>query len=555
MNCNPQKILQIEEALYGPDGPFALEESVVLGERVKVFTNRASSLRALIEVSAFFGEKEYIIYEDRRVTYAEHLRAVASVAKALRDKYGVEKGDRVAILSANNPEWIVTFWATVSLGAIAVGLNGWWVPDEIVYGLEDSQPKLLIGDERRLARLDGRPVPVPIVRIERDFERLWNYDTNASLCTEPIAEDDPACILYTSGTTGRPKGVVNSHRNIVALIGIQIFHGLRTLQCRNMAPPEAPTSLVTSPLFHVSGLYAGAVIALATGIKSVWMKGRFDPIRAMQLIQDEGVTNWGPMNTVAYRFVNHPRVGDYDLSSLTSVGSGGAPMAKELQDRLRQVFPSAGDSTALGYGLTECTALATLNFGEELKEKPHSSGRPLPTVQIEIRDPAGAPVDEGTDGEIHIRGPNVMLEYWHRPSDTQSTILPGRWLRTGDIGRLEGGHLVINSRARELILRGSENIYPAEIENRLLAHPDVAEAAVVGVEHEELGQEVKGIVVSRPNAPFSPEDLAGWVGEALAYYKVPTHWEIRTEPLPRNAVGKVMKHLLDRKEINPFAED
>jgi acyl-CoA synthetase (AMP-forming)/AMP-acid ligase II len=555
MNRNLQRILRIEEALYGPDGPFAWEESVVLGERIRVLKNRASSLRALIEVSAFFGEKEYIVYEHRRVTYAEHLRAVASVAGALKDKYGIGKGDRVAIFSANNPEWIVTFWATVSLGAIAVGLNGWWVADEIVYGLEDSKPKLLVGDEKRLARLDGRPVPVPTVRIERDFEPLWNYDTHASLCKEPIAEDDPACILYTSGTTGRPRGVVNSHRNIVALVGMQIFHGLRALQCRNMAPPEAPASLVTSPLFHVSGLYAGAVIALASGIKSVWMKGRFDPVRAMQLIQDEGVTNWGPMNTVAYRFVNHPRVGDYDLSSLTSVGSGGAPMAKELQDRLRQVFPRAGDSTALGYGLTECTALATLNFGEELKEKPHSSGRPLPTVQIEIRDPAGEPVGEGTDGEIHIRGPNVMLEYWRRPSDTQSTILPGRWLRTGDIGRLEGGHLVINSRARELILRGSENIYPAEIENRLLAHPEVAEAAVVGVENEELGQEVKGIVVSRPNATLSPEDLAGWVGEALAYYKVPTHWEIRTEPLPRNAVGKVMKHLLDRKGINPFAED
>jgi acyl-CoA synthetase (AMP-forming)/AMP-acid ligase II len=555
MNRNQQKILRIEEALCGPGGPFALEESLVLGERIEVFANRASSLRALIEVSSFFGDKEYIIYEDRRVTYAEHLKAVASVAKALQDQYGIGKGDRVAILSANNPEWIVTFWATVSLGAIAVGLNGWWVADEIVYGLEDSKPKLLVGDQKRLARLDGRTVPVPMIQIERNFEALWNYDANASLCTEPIEEDDPACILYTSGTTGRPKGVVNSHRNIVALIGIQIFHGLRSLQTRSMAPPEAPASLVTSPLFHVSGLYAGAVIALATGIKSVWMKGRFNPIRAMQIIQEEGITNWGPMNTVAYRFVNHPRVGDYDLSSLTSVGSGGAPMAKELQDRLRQVFPRAGESTALGYGLTECTALATLNFGEELKEKPHSSGRPLPTVEIEIRDPAGEPVGEGTDGEIHIRGPNVMLEYWCRPSHTEATILPGRWLRTGDIGRLEGGHLVINSRARELILRGSENIYPAEIENRLLAHPDVAEAAVVGVEHEELGQEVKGIVVSRPNAKFSPEDLAGWVGEALAYYKVPTHWEIRTEPLPRNAVGKVMKHLLDQKKINPFSED
>ncbi len=550
-----QRILEIETSLCGSDGPFPLEESVVLGERIRVFKNRASSLRTLIEVSAAFGEKEYIIYEDRRITYAEHRRAVASVAKALHDEYGVRKGDRVAILSANNPEWIVTFWATASLGAIPVGLNGWWVSDEIIYGLEDAEPKLLVGDEKRLARLDGMSVSVPIIRIESDFHDLRTYDANASLSTEPIAEDDPACILYTSGTTGRPKGVVNSHRNIVALIGIQIFHGLRSLQCRNLAPPESPASLVTSPLFHVSGLYAGAVIALATGIKSVWMKGRFDPVRAMQLIQDEGVTNWGPMNTIAYRFLNHPRVGDYDLSSVTSVGSGGAPMPRELQDRLRQVFPRASDSTALGYGLTECTALATLNFGEEFKEKPHSSGRPLPTVQVEIRNLAGEPVDEETDGEIHIRGPNVMLEYWRLPHDTQSTILPGRWLRTGDIGRLEGGHLLINSRSRDLILRGSENVYPAEIENRLLAHPDVAEAAVVGVEHEELGLEVKGIVVSRPNATFTPEDLAGWVGETLAYYKVPTHWEIRTEPLPRNAVGKVMKHLLDRKEDNPFSED
>jgi acyl-CoA synthetase (AMP-forming)/AMP-acid ligase II len=305
----------------------------------------------------------------------------------------------------------------------------------------------------------------------------------------------------------------------------------------------------------VSGLYAGAVISLATGIKSVWMKGRFDPVRAMRLIQDEGVTNWGPMNTIAHRFVSDPRVADYDLSSVTTVGSGGAPMSKELQDRLRTVFPRAGESAALGYGLTECTALATLNFGKELEERPHSSGRPLPTVEIEIRDAFGAHVDEGVDGEIHIRGPNVMLGYWGLPEETAQTLLPGRWLRTGDIGRLEGGHLLINSRARDLILRGSENIYPAEIENRLLAHPDVAEAAVVGVDHKELGQEVKGIVVSRAKAKLHPEELARWVGETLAYYKVPARWEIRTDPLPRNAVGKVMKHLLDRQEDNPFTED
>ncbi len=555
MKTGLQKILAIEEALCAADGFFALEESVVLGERITVFKNRAPSLRSLIEASAAFENREYIIYEDRRISYRDHRKAVASVARALYDTYGVRKGDRVAILSANNPEWIVTFWATISLGAIAVGLNGWWVADEILYSLEDAQPKLLVGDEKRLARLDGIPVPIPVLCIERDFEAFWNHDPETPLSTEPLAEDDPACILYTSGTTGRPKGVVNSHRNIIALIGIQVFHGLRTLQSRNLTPPEAPASLVTSPLFHVSGLYAGAVIALATGIKSIWMKGRFDPVRAMQLIRDEGVTNWGPMNTVAYRFVNHPRVGEFDLSSVTSVGSGGAPMPRDLQDRLREVFPAAGDSAALGYGLTECTALATLNFGEELRERPHSSGRPLPTVQMEIRDSRGEPVDEGVDGEIHIRGPMVMLEYWRRPDETAEALLPGRWLRTGDVGRFEGGHLVINARARDLILRGSENIYPTEIEGRLLAHPEVAEAAVVGVEHEELGQEVKGIVVPQPGATVTPEQLALWVGQTLAYYKVPAHWEIRTEPLPRNAVGKVMKHLLDREEDNPFKED
>jgi acyl-CoA synthetase (AMP-forming)/AMP-acid ligase II len=429
------------------------------------------------------------------------------------------------------------------------------VADEILYGLADSQPKVLVGDEKRLGRLEGTALSVPVISIERDFDTLCNHDSAASLSAEPIAEDDPACILYTSGTTGRPKGVVNSHRNVLALIGIQIFHGLRSLQLRGLAPPEAPATLVTSPLFHVSGLYAGAVIALATGIKSVWMEGRFDPVRAMQVIPDEKVTNWGPMNTIAYRFVNHPRVGEYDLSSVTSIGSGGAPMAMELQNRLREVFPGASDSAALGYGSTECTALATLNFGEEFREKPHSSGRPLPTVQVEIRDANGEPVDQGTDGEIHIRGPIVMLEYWRLPEETKDTILPGRWLRTGDIGRLEEGHLVINSRARDMILRGSENIYPAEIENRLIAHPDVAEAAVVGVEHKELGQEVRAVIVPKAGTAPTQETLAAWAGQTLAYFKVPTQWEFRETSLPRNAVGKVMKHLLGRQEENPFTED
>ena len=555
MRGSLKRVQEIEAALCGPGGWFEMEEARVLGERVQVFKNRARSLRALIEASAGFGAREAMVYEGRRIGFDEHLRAVASVARALQEIYGVGKGDRVAILSANNPEWIVTFWATVSLGAIAVGMNGWWVAGEILAGLEDARPKVLVGDAARLARLRGIRVPVPTVCMEEDFGRLWRYDPAAPLCKVPIQEDDPACILYTSGTTGRPKGVVSTHRNILALVGVQAFHGLRNLQLRALPPPEIPAMLVTSPLFHVSGLYSGAVICLAMGVKSVWMQGRFEPVKAMRIIQEERISNWGPMGTVAYRFVHHPDVARYDTSSVTSIGSGGAPMAPQLQDRLRQVFPAAGDSAALGYGLTECTGLASLNFGEEFKQKPYSSGRPLPTVELEIRGADGRRLGDGVDGEIHLRGPVVMLGYWERPEDTAAVIVEGRWLRTGDVGRVEDGHLVINVRARDLILRGSENVYPPEIEIWLAAQPGVAEAAVFGVEHEELGQEVKAVVVPEPGATLDTGELAARMREHLAYYKVPAQWEVRERSLPRNAVGKVMKHLLDRPEQNPFAEE
>jgi len=435
-------------------------------------------------------------------------------------------------------------------------LNGWWVADEILYGLEDSDPKVLVGDQKRLARLDGIDISVPVVIMETEFDQLCHYAPDATLSIEPIAEDDPACILYTSGTTGRPKGVVSTHRNITSLVLIQIFHGLRLMQIYDQQPAESPANLVTSPLFHVSGLFAGAIIALATGIKSVWMSGRFDPVEAMKIIQGEGITSWGPMGTLAYRFVNHPDVGNYDISSVTTIGSGGAPMAKELQDRIREVFSNASNNAAIGYGLTECTALATLNYGDEFKQKPLSSGRPLPTVEIEIRDDSGEPVGQDIDGDICIRSPLIMLEYWKNPEATAETILKGRWLSTGDIGRIdEDGHLVINSRARDLILRGSENIYPIEIELRIAAHSKVMEVAVVGVDHEELGQEVKAIVVPFPNTEVDTQELAQWVAETLAPFKVPAHWEVRDTPLPRNALGKVMKHVLVGEEENTFTEE
>ena len=355
---------------------------------------------------------------------------------------------------------------------------------------------------------------MPVVEIESEFEKLASHDRDATLPDVAIAEDDPAAILYTSGTTGRPKGAINTQRNILALLGIQFFHGARMMLAAAAdgrvpsGPPRPTCALVTTPLFHVSGLYTGAIMMLASGAKTVWRGGRFDPEDAMRLIEREQVTSWGPMGTMAYRVVHHPDVAKYDLSSVVNIGSGGAPTSPELQEKIRATFPSARASLGLGYGLTECTALATLAFGEDLARHPHSAGRPLPTVQIEIRDADGRALPEGETGEIHVRSPLVMAGYWRNPQASAASIVADRWLRTGDVGMLVDGRLYINSRARDLILRGAENIYPVEIEQRLEAHPDVLEAAVVGVDHEELGQEVKAIVVLRPGARATPARLA-----------------------------------------------
>jgi len=546
-------IEEAERELLGPAGIFELGPGSVCGEQMPVMTRRLPSLRAMLELSRGYGVAEYLVCGTTRLTFEDHFTRVASVARVLRDRFGVGKGDRVAILAENGPEWILTFWATVSLGAVAVGLNGWWVRDEILYAIGDADPKVLVADEKRLARLLASDVRVPIVRIEQDFDACV-HAAETSLPDTPIDEDDPACILYTSGTTGRPKGAVGSHRSIVGLTALQFFHGLRVAM--SSPPPETtslpPCQLVTNPLFHVSGLYTGAVAMLAAGVKTVWPKGRFDTERILGLIESEKVTSWSPMGTMAYRVVTYPSLERHDLSSVRNIGSGGAPMRTELQGAIRRVFPNASTSLGLGYGLTESGALATIAFGDELAARPTSAGRPMPTVSIEIRDASGRAVADGDEGEIHIRSPLLMLEYWRRPEETAEALLPGRWLRTGDIGRMESGHLYIESRKRDLILRGGENVYPTEIELCLEAHPDVVEVAVVGVPDLELGQAVKAIVVPREGTTPESEALRRWVAAKLAYYKVPAHWEIRRLALPRNATGKVMKQVLLGEAEDPF---
>ncbi len=554
---------EVREQLCGPGGPFEIVEAEVLGEKMQVIKNHMGSLREMLQQSALHGDKEYIVHGDQRITYADHYRRVASVARALEERYGIGKGDRVAILAANCPEWVITFWAVASLGGIVSALNGWWTGNEIQFGVEDSDPKLIVGDRKRLSRVDGIDLGIPIVEMEDEFKSLVEYAPEADLSTTEIAEDDPTLILYTSGTTGRPKGAVVSHRALVGFVQVNTLQGLERILINSRladapAPdpdPPTPCALVTAPLFHLSGLYAMAIMMLANGSKTVFRSGRFDPGDVLRLIEKERVTIWSALGSTGPQVVEHPDIDKFDLSSMRNIGFGGAPTSPALQDKLRRAFPSASKNHGMGYGLSETGGLGAGIGGRELAERPTSTGRSSVTVELEIRDEEGHPVADGSYGEIHMRSPYLMLEYWRNPEATAKTILPGRWLATGDIGCLEDGYLYINSRARDMILRAAENIYPIEIEHRLDAHPSVSESAVIGVDHDVLGQEIKAIVVRVPGATIEPEELASWVGESLAGFKVPSLWEIRDEPLPRNASGKVLKKVLTGEAAHDLIED
>ncbi|MEE2664332.1 MAG: class I adenylate-forming enzyme family protein [Myxococcota bacterium] len=547
---------EVAERLTAEGAPFETVEEEVLGQRIQLYKNRARSLRELLAGSSAHGDKTYFIFDDgRRVTYAEHLRIVASVARALSEDHGVQQGDRVAILAANCPEWIVAYWASVSLGAIVVGMNGWWTGDEIQYGLRVSKPKLLIADQRRLARLDGADPGVPTVVVETDFDALWNRDLDAELPDVPIAEDDPSVILFTSGTTGRPKAAMLSHRNLCAFVMSTFFIGARRAMTEPTDSRPGGAGLAVFPLFHVSGMFGSTTTGLAAGTTSVWPTGRFDAKKVIELTKQHGITTWGGAATHVFRLLDAVDEMGFDTSVLTSVGIGGSATTPELIRRSEERIPQTRGTFGSGYGSTETGALVSYANHAMLIESPDCVGPPLPTVELRILDEDDNDVGEGVDGQICVRSPMVMLGYWENDDANAETLLPERWLKIGDVGRLQRGRLHLAARKRDLIIRGGENIYPVEIENRLEAHPDLLEVAVVGVDHVELGQEAKAIVVPREGANPDPEELKAFVAEKLAYFKVPAYIEVRRDKLPRNATGKVMKHVLTGDADNKFVEE
>ena len=528
------------EALTGPGAPYELVTEPVLGPPAAVFTRRPRSLRRLLDTcAADVLERTFLVSPERSWTYREAIEAIDATAVLLAERYGVRTGDRVAIVAANSAEYGILMWAVLSLGAVITSLNGWWTAPELEYGIELTGPTLIAGDERRLARLAPETIPegVPLRRLEMLQEEAQEFHGR----TPPppaITEDSPAVILFTSGTTGRPKGATLSHRNIVNYAMVTM------LLASAAGPPRAASaSVLSSPMFHISGMVPMLMSGPALRSKLVFPPpGPWDPGLFLKLTEEHRVTTWAGVPTQFWRLLRQPGLASYDLTSVAAVGAGGAVFPPELVRAMHERWPAL--RLGNGYGMSETVGLGTLTGGELFLTTPESVGPAQPTVEVQIRDEHGTLLREGEVGEIHLRSPSVFLGYWNDPAATAATLDPDRWYRTGDYGRVSGGLLFLESRRRDLILRGGENIYPIEIENRLIEHPDIDDAAVIGVDHAELGQELKAFVVRRPGSDLAAEDVRDWCRASLARFKVPEQIDFRAS-LPYTQTGKLMKHLLE----------
>ena len=563
--------------MTAPGSMFETERATVNGVEMTVWKNAPATLRQILDLSLLHASRDFLVYQGQRFTFDEHYRAASTLAHRLLAD-GVVKGDRVAIASRNLPQWVIAFWGTVLTGAVVVPINAWWTPEELQYGLSDSGCSVLFVDEERLERVRGSLDDLPdlstIVVISEDpqrparlgaaHERVRTVDFNeyvgtiSATATPPeveLATDDDATMFYTSGTTGHPKGAVGTHRNAISNLMNLFFAGARGAKRFGAGDvveggesvPNA--NLLSVPLFHATGCLATMITATASGGKLVMMH-HFDAGQALALIESERITMFGGVPTIAMQILDHPDFKKFDTSSVKSVSYGGAPSPPELVRRIQATFPTGQPGN--GYGLTETSAAVCLNGGPDYVDKPDSCGPAMPVIEVAIV-PEGFEGDEPTPdlpkgpdvvGELWIKGPNVVRGYWKKPEATAKAFTKG-WLRSGDIARIdEEGFVFIVDRAKDMIIRGGENVYSVAVEAAIFEHPDVADCAVVGLPHTTLGEEVAAVIVLRPGHVLEAEEINRHVAHHLARYEVPTRIFFRAEPLPRNPQGKVLKREL-----------
>ncbi|MCX2730342.1 class I adenylate-forming enzyme family protein [Saccharopolyspora sp. NFXS83] len=536
----------------GPGGEFELVPRDVRGIPMRIYATGPQTLRDVLLSTAVHGGADYLVFGEQRWTFTEHLRVATGLAASLLTDFGLRQGDRVAIAMRNYPEWAPIFWAVQAAGLVAVPLNAWWTGPELRFALEDSGARVLFADAERVARLAPDFGELDVVQVRGDSPqegvRCWDellaeLGPDAALPGVVVDPDDDATIMYTSGTTGRPKGAVASHRNHCTNLWNMAL-GRRALQAAAGVEPDPdarPSVLLTFPIFHIAGLSGLCSTTLAGG-KLATMH-RWEPREAIRLVREEHVNTIAGVPTVLRELVRHA---EGDLSTVEAVNMGGAPIPPDLVGLVHTSF-TANVAPGNGYGLTETTSAVVSNNGPECVAHPDSVGRCVPGADLRVVDPATAEdVPAGEIGELWFRGPNVVRGYWNDPKATAEAFVDG-WFRTGDLGYVTDGLVRVVDRLKDIVIRGGENVYCAEVEAALFEHPEVADAAVVGVPHPDLGEQVAAIVQVHDGAELDPDELRHHVAERLAAFKVPDQVSLRTEAIPRTSTGKVLKRDLRRE--------
>jgi long-chain acyl-CoA synthetase len=542
---------------------FEIAEIELRGQHLRSFRNAPPNVRAVWLSTAAFAERDYLIYGDDRTTYAEAHRQVASIANWLVDR-GVEPRDRIAIAMRNYPEWMLIYWAAASIGVVVVGMNAWWTASEMAFGLADAQPKILFADDERIARIAEQPAMLAdslLVAVRTNTPpagaKSWAevISRGGTLPNATVDPDDDMCIFYTSGTTGSPKGAQLTHRGCVTNLMNIVFAAqvqmLATQRTAGIIPDPSfvqpiPITLIATPLFHVIANNCAAYASTAAGGKLVLMH-RWEASRALQLVEREGVTSFSGVPVMVRELVTHPDFAKYDSSSLLTVAGGGAQLQPDLLAKLGASLASARPST--GYGMTETCGIISSVGGDYFVGKPESCGRAMPTFETCIVGDDGQPLSPGNAGELLVKGASVIKGYINRPEATAEAIRDG-WLHTGDVARIdEDGFIFLIDRKKDMVLRGGENIYCAEIEATLHTHGNVAECCVFGVPDDRLGEEVGAALVARPGTELTAKVLREHCALLVARHKIPRFIWILETPLPRSASGKFLKREL-RENLN-----